>query len=413
MTPMNRRGPSDAAGRIRDFLGLNRNVAILLAAIVLIGAGEELWMRFLPKYLEVLGASVFVIGLFDAVKTLLGAVYAYPGGVASDRFGRRRAMVLFTALSLCGYGIVLAVPNWAGVIAGMFLFLAWSNLSLPAMFSIVGSSLPERKQAMGIGVQSLIRRLPIIAGPVAGGILLDAFGVIEGVRIGVAASLALGGAALLVQGRLREEEAPSQRTTGLIRAVREFRPGLRQLLLSDILIRFCERIPFAWVVIYALDHAGLSASQVGLLIAIEMATAIACYVPASALADRYGKEPFVLATFVFFTMFPLSLVWARSFSALALAFVIRGLKEFGEPARKALIIGFAPAASRGQTIGAYYLIRDLTVTGGSFVGAVLWSVSPQVNFWSAFAAGAIGTAIYLVNTPRDVWNAPAPLLNKS
>jgi len=31
-----------------------------------IGAGEELWLRFVPKYLQAVGATVFVIGLYDA-----------------------------------------------------------------------------------------------------------------------------------------------------------------------------------------------------------------------------------------------------------------------------------------------------------------------------------------------------------
>jgi MFS family permease len=392
---------SAIAGRVADFLGLNRNIVLLLSAIVLIGAGEETWMRFVPKYLEVLGASVFAIGLFDAVKTLLGAVYAYPGGVAADRLGHQRALMAFTIASLCGYGVVLAVPTWAGLIVGMFLFLAWTNLSLPATFSMVGTHLPVSKQAMGIGVQSLIRRIPVIIGPVVGGVLLDAFGVVEGVRIGVMISIVLASAALLVQSRFPEQAAalPQQRFR-LIGVIRGFNPELKRLLLSDILIRFCERIPFAWVVIYALDHIGISASQLGLIIALEMATAIVCYVPASAMADRFGKEPFVLATFVFFTLFPLSLIWARSLTGLAFAFAIRGLKEFGEPARKALIISLAPESNRGQTIGAYYLVRDLTVTAGSFLGAALWALSPEANFWSAFAVGVAGTVTYRATQPR-------------
>ena len=392
---------SAAAGRIADFLGLNRRITLLLSAIVLIGAGEETWMRFVPKYLEVLGASVFVIGLFDALKTLLGAIYAYPGGIAADRLGHRRALMAFTIASLCGYGVVLAVPTWAGVIAGMFLFLAWTNLSLPATFSIVGTHLPASKQAMGIGVQSLIRRIPVIIGPVVGGVLLDAFGVVEGVRIGVMISVVLGAAAVLVQSRFPgQAEVVQEHRFGLVGVIRGFNPELKRLLLSDILIRFCERIPFAWVVIYALDHIGISASQLGLLVALEMATAIVCYLPASAMADRFGKEPFVLATFVFFTLFPLSLIWARSFVALGVGFAIRGLKEFGEPARKALIISLAPASNRGQTIGAYYLVRDLTVTAGSFLGAALWALSPEANFWSAFAVGAAGTLIYRASRRR-------------
>lgn len=384
------------AARLRDFLGLNRNIVLLLAGIVLIGSGEEMWMRFVPKYLEGLGAPALVIGLFDALKTLLGAVYAFPGGLMVDRWGHRRAFIAFILISVAGYAVALATASPSGVIGGMFLFLAWSNLSLPATFSLVGRSLPASKHAMGIGIQSLIKRIPVVIGPIAGGLLIDRLGLVRGVHAAITASIVLAACALGLANAIRAEDEPSATLEWNVpRLLREFDPALRRLLVSDILIRFCERIPYAWVIIYAMDGLGVSATQAGILIAIEMAAAIACYVPASYLADRFGKEPFVIATFVFFTLFPLSLLAATGFALLAGAFAIRGLKEFGEPARKSLIISYAPAARRGQTIGAYYLLRDTIVTAGSFIGAGLWRVSPQANFAGAALLGVLGTAFYL------------------
>lgn len=379
-----------------DFLGLRRNIALLLLAIVVIGAGEELWMRFLPKYLESLGAAALIIGLFDAIKTLLGAVYAYPGGIAVDRWGHRRALTAFTVISILGYGIVWAAPHWAAVLAGMFLFLAWSNLSLPATFSLVGASLPADKYTMGIGVQSLIKRLPILIGPVVGGVLIDRQGVVAGVRTGFGISILLGLLALAIQHSIEESRAEAVLSARIgFRAVLDrFDPRLRRLLLSDILVRFCERIPYAWVVIYAMDHVGASATQVGLLTSIEMLTAILCFVPVAHVADRHGREPFVIATFIFFTLFPITLLFAHSFPLLVIAFVVRGLKEFGDPARKALIVHYAEPAMRGRVIGAYYLIRDVIVSSGSFLGAALWKVSPAANFWGAATLGALGTVVY-------------------
>jgi len=94
---------------------------------------------------------------------------------------------------------------------------------------------------------------------------------------------------------------------------------------------------------------------------------------------------------MFFTLFPLTLLGGASFGWLALAFMVRGLKEFGEPARKALIISQAPAELRARTYGAYYLIRDCVVTTGAFLGAWLWHFNPQVNFAGAALFGAAGT----------------------
>jgi hypothetical protein len=86
---------------------------------------------------------------------------------------------------------------------------------------------------------------------------------------------------------------------------------------------------------------------------------------------------------------------ARSFETLLLAFVIRGLKEFGDSPRKALIIEYSAAAARGQSIGAYYLIRDVIVSTGALFGAALWKIGPEANFLAAAALGALGTIVYV------------------
>jgi len=255
---------------------------------------------------------------------------------------------------------------------------------------------------MGIGVQSVIKRLPIMVAPFFGGLLIDRFGVVGGVRIALVISIALSGAAIFVQRQIRDE--PKEETTGerltFWQSLHEFNSPMRRLLLSDILIRFCERIPYAWVVIFAMDYIGVNAKQVGVLITVEMLAATLCIIPASHYADRYGREPFVIVTFIMFTLFPISLLVSRSFSALVIAFMIRGFKEFGDTSRKALIIGYSESERRAQMIGAYYLVRDLIVSSGAILGAYLWKLGPRVNFLGAAALGMAGTIFY-VKTIRD------------
>jgi MFS family permease len=382
---------------LAHFLGLRGNVVALLAAMILIGSGEELWIRFIPKYLEVLGAGAFAIGLYDGLKTLLGAVYAYPGGILTDRWGHRKALVFFTTLSIAGYLIVLVIPHWQAVLGASFLFLAWASFSLPATFSLIGRNLAENQFGMGIAVQAIIKRLPILVGPIMGGILIDSMGFPAGIRIAVAISCLLGLAAILVQRRILERAASSVETVPvrLHLALSQFDPALRRLLLSDILVRFCERIPSAWVVIFAMSLPGVGATEFGYLTSLEMGAAIVCFIPVAYISDRYGREPFVVMTFVFFTLFPLVLLRSNTIGWLVASFVIRGLKEFGEPARKALIIRYSAGPNQGQQIGAYYLLRDLVVAPGALLGAWLWQMGPRVNFWGAFLFGAAGTLFYV------------------
>jgi MFS family permease len=388
---------------VADFFGLKRNLAVLLLAILIIGAGEELWMRFVPKFLQTLGAGFFVIGLYDAIRTLLGAIYAYPGGVIVDLWGHRRAFLMFNIVSIVGYALVLLIPHWGAVIAGMFLFLSWSCFSLPATFSLVAAALEANRHSMGIGVQMVIRRLPIMIAPFFGGILIDRFGVVGGVRIALVISIVLSGATILVQRKLQDEPKPEAAPEARLNfwdSLRAFNSPMRRLLLSDILVRFCERVTYAWVVIFAMDYIGVNAKEVGVLITVEMLAATLCIIPSSYYADRYGREPFVIVTFIMFTLFPISLLLSRSFVALLVAFAIRGLKEFGDTSRKALIIGYCDPARCGQMIGAYYLVRDLVVSFGAILGAYLWKLGAELNFLGAAAIGIAGTIFY-IKTIRD------------
>ncbi len=105
--------------RLVESLGIERNVAAVSGAVFLVGLGEEIWKKFLPKYLESLGASVAVVGLFGTSEDLLDALYQYPGGWLADHWGRRRAFLIFLGAALTGYLVYLLSPSWP------FLFLRW------------------------------------------------------------------------------------------------------------------------------------------------------------------------------------------------------------------------------------------------------------------------------------------------
>ncbi len=401
--------------RLADFLGLKRSIAGLLTMVILVGMGERMAERFLPVYLMALGGGALSIGLLNGMDNLLSALYAFPGGYLSDRLGTKRALGLFNLLAIAGYAVVIAVPRWEAVIAGSVLFLSWTAISLPATMDLVSKALPRSKRTMGVSLHSLVRRVPMALGPVLGGLCIDRWGRVEGVRIAFLAAAAMAVLSTVAQHMLiREEEGARRRAEkNPLRLWREMSPDLRNLLASDILIRFCEQIPYAFMAVWCMEVLGtsgtggtpVSATSFGVLTSVEMATAMLVYIPVAWLADRGGKKPFVLATFVFFTAFPMVLFLSRSFWPLVAAFVVRGLKEFGEPTRKALIMDLAPEGRKAGMFGLYYLVRDVIVSVAAFGGALLWMVSPAVNFMAASAFGLAGT-IWFALRGRDLGPAP-------
>ena len=376
--------------------------------VILVGMGEKMAERFLPIYLLALGGGTLSVGLLNGMDNLLSALYSFPGGYLSDRLGHKRALLLFNLIAMFGYVIVILFPVWYAVIIGSVFFLSWTAISLPATMSMVSKAMPTNKRTMGVTMHSLVRRIPMALGPVVGGFLIAGYGERDGVRLAFGAALILGAVALVLQQVLIEDAPGSHTAEGNPLAMhRVMSPDLRNLLISDILVRFCEQIPYAFAVIWAIKHVGITAPQFGLLTTIEMITAMLVYIPVAYLADKNTKKPFVVITFINFTLFPLVLFFARSFPLLIVAFVVRGLKEFGEPTRKALIMDLAPEDRKAAMFGYYYLVRDVIVSVAAFGGALLWDISPAVNFLTAFGFGVLGT-LYFVRFGHDLVNKGEP-----
>jgi MFS family permease len=248
-------------------------------------------------------------------------------------------------------------------------------------------------------------------GPILGGLCIGAWGVANGVRVAFCVALALSIIAVLLQQKLIEDDSKSTSDAACaiapeknpLKLFHSMDTSLRRLLVSDILIRFCEQIPYAFVVVWSMKTISqpVSAFQFGILTGIEMATAILVYIPVAHLADKTTKKPFVVITFIFFTFFPLVLLFCQSFLWLIAAFILRGLKEFGEPTRKALILDLAPETCKAGMYGLYYFIRDVCVSVAAFGGAFLWQISPTTNFMVAFLFGVAGTVGFM-RYGRDV-----------
>jgi MFS family permease len=397
-------GPGGRRARLAAFLALERSIVGVLAMVVLVGLGERLAERFLPLYLVALGGGVLSVGLLNGLDNLLSAIYSFFGGAVADRLGVKRSLLLFDLLAMAGYLVVILVPRWEAVLVGAVLFLSWSAISLPATMALIFRVLPSTRRVMGVSMHSLTRRVPMALGPVLGGLAIDALGVERGIRVAFSAALLLAVVAAFLQTRLIEADpvdpgapvAPRRPLADPGGLWRRLPPSIKRLLLADILVRFCEQIPYAFVVLWCMQVIAdpVTATAFGLLTTVEMVTALLVYVPVAWLADRSHKKPFVLVTFAIFTLFPLVLLVSRSFWPLVGAFVLRGLKELGEPTRKALILELAPETEKAAAFGLYYLVRDLVVSIAAFSGALLWAVDPSVNLLTATACGLAGTLWY-------------------
>jgi MFS family permease len=328
-------------------------------------------------------------------------MFQYPGGWIADRYGRRRALRLFIVLAAFAYAIYLVAPSWPFVFLGLGFVMAWASAASPTLFAVVGDALPRERRTMGFTVQSILRRLPIMIAPAIGGLWIATLGTRLGVQVGLGVALVLAVVAYALVSRIELPSISGPATVRIAGVWRAVPPVLRRLLASDVLVRTCEGLVDVFIVLYAIDVIGVSAPEFGALVAIQMVTAIAVYLPAARIARRSGRKPFVIATVLAFAVFPVAVISATGFVSLAVAFVIGGLREIGEPARKAMIVDLAEPHLRARTVGLYYLLRSLAVSPAAAIGGVLWGLRPSLPFAVAAAFGLAGAVTFAMTVRSE------------
>jgi MFS family permease len=302
--------------------------------------------------------------------------------------------------ALTGYLVYLLSASWPFLFLGLAFAMAWQSMASPAIFATIGDALPRERRAMGFTVQSMLKRIPMVVSPLLGGAMIGVLGLQVGIRTGLLITIAFVGITIPVLWTINVPLA-SRDSVRLWGVWRSFHFTLKRLLVSDIAIRTCEGMADIFVVLYVTNITGVTIPRYGILVAAQLATAILVYIPSAKMADRLGRKPFVIATFLCFAFFPVAVVLAPDFKWLVGAFIIGGLREIGEPSRKAMIVDLAQHSLRARTVGLYYLVRSLSITPASAIGGLLWRVRPQTPFVVAGIFGIVGTILFALTVEEN------------
>ena len=411
--------------RLADWLGLNRATLAVLAVIGCLGLSEEVWRNFLalhlkdqmatPDPLKAIVSAALYTGFISSATNLIEGFGYIIGGTIAHRMGPRVALAVSAIPMALGFGIMLAVGiPWVISLAAL-LMTNWEPLSVPATFDVVGSEVPKNRRTIAFAVQSIQKRVPKMIGPKLGAFLFIAFGYWMNLVVG----FAFVGLAIVIQLTLtrRMKPKPDPVPVPLREILRTMPPDLRRLLRAEIFIRWGDWFARDFAVLYVVtilttrfgwtDAAAAGAS--GTLMALMAATALATYIPMAKWIDRSSSpRPFIGLTFLLFSLFPICLVLLPRAAAglglpvmagLVVTFMLNGLRELGEPARKALITTGFPPEIRARAVGIYWGLRSFAFFPAPIVAALLWSwIGPDWTFLIGGSIGLLGTALFAVKS---------------
>jgi MFS family permease len=344
-----------------------------------------------PFRIRNLGGTTFASGLFLGFLTYASALSAPLTGALADRIGRRRAMLIASAvITLCsvGYAATSSVRLMLAlvVVHGMF----WSGL-LSASAAYLTSLLPERRRAEGIAYWGLSSVAAVALAPPLGFWILERGGWMWICVSCGALNVLMGAIAWMLEEGDRVPARGDPDTPGA--PLLEWRVLL--LSLSLFLYSFGFGAITSFSAVYA-DALGLSPKSIYLT---TLAVVILLTRPFSGkLADRIGYRLVFAPSLVFITGGLALLAVRGTFASIVASAIVFGV-GFGTayPVFVAYVMRDVEPQRRGAAFGAILAAFDTGIgTGSTTVGWLIQRFGFPVGFGTAAVLSAIALPYFLL-----------------
>lgn len=381
-----------------------RGVWVPVGISTVMGIGFATSFTYLPLYLyEERGISMTLVGTILLVSGLMAAIFQVIGGLAADRFGYRK-MVLICQLAqfvaLAGLAILIAADGalW-GIVLLAILVPVLNGIINPSILATVANASEKSRMTESYGLLVISGNVGWAVGPLLGGYLLGFASYAWLFGIGALFSvLALIGVPFLPAGQAKSD---SERLS-----VKSFRALVSNKTL--LLFSLISMLPFLaeaqWgstLSVFTVDRIGFSTEQYGLLAGISGALIIVFQYPVSRHIGRLGnRKTLVLGSLLYAAGF-LSFTWIKTFvpAVGSIVILVAGEMLF-VPTALAVAGQLSRPEDRGKSMGLYGLSWSLGESLGPLLGGFLLDAFPTSPF---FLWGPISLCAFIAAIGFGIW----------
>ena len=381
----------------------SKNLLIITLTQSLFMLTASLWWPYWSLYILELGVSKTLLGMIFMAETIAQLIFQIPGGILTDRIGRKKMIIFGSILRATSPFVYILTGSWQLVLCGMFI-TQMSNMMTPAIDALIAESTSVENRAMGYGTFRMMTLLPQIFTPFIGGIITDSLGIYAGVRLAITCTVVVAIFNVIVRWKYLEDTYSTEHASSRLDALKEIKSVPRPIwtLVGEGSIGL--RIASQFMAVYAIEIAGLTNTQWGLIMTTVGIISTVLTIPSSIWSDRVGRKPGIMVSLgltpIMYTGFPfstgfLSLAASRVFGAISDGFggAVTGLE--GGSAWLALVADIIPAKQRGKVMGLIATIAGALSFPGAWIGGLLWdNIGPKMPFYVAAASSTIAFIIF-------------------
>lgn len=400
---------SDSSMRFGGTRIFTRTVITLGLVSLFTDAASDMIWPLLPAFLATIGGSAADVGLIEGIAETTAALCKYWAGRQSDRFVRKKPLVV------AGYGLSSLVRPLLALatsplhaLAVRFADRVGKGVRSAPRDALLASATPPRGRAAAFGFHRTMDNLGAVIGPLLASAVLwwrphDLRMVF--VLSAVPGALAVLALVLFVPEAPRTA-VPASSSVQTLSDGADTGPALRRYL--------------AIVGIFALANASdffllAKAQQVGVPVkalpliwgGLSLLRALAA-TPGGVVADRIGRTRALTLGWTIYAGVYAAMGFARSpLAVVALVALYGAYYGLTEGAERALVASFAPRESLGRAYGAFALINGLAALPASALFGLLWRFGQgRVSFLTSAALAALA-ALLIAREARGARGTPA------
>ena len=376
----------------------NRNILVISLTTTLWGVSNSGFQTFWSLWLRKdLGISLAMVGLLSTFQSAEQLLFQLPGGIITDKIGRRKIILFGTFLRFFPPIIYLVATNWEHILLATIIN-ASTSIYNPALEAIVADSLPSRQRGTGYGAYRMITSMPRVFMPTVGGIVMDAYGYSAGVKIFNVLTMVFVLIMLIVRMKLITEtlaSSHSKRSTkttfsDALHVPRSIWAMMAVATIGGLAIRMIQQL----TPLFAREVLGLSNTEIGIASTALSLTSTLLIMPSGLISDRVGRKPLILIAEAITPLTTFAIPYVNGFlmylglqiaTGVGSALGGRHMGFSGGPAWQALISDYVPSERRGTVMGLQSTVSGVAGTPAALVGTYIYDNDPG----SAFIVSAI------------------------
>ncbi len=373
----------------------SRNVSVLSITSFMIDVAFSSWWMILPLYLERLGASVSEVGMSFSLIDIAWALSQLPGGLLSDRFGRKIIILLSTSTFIPFFASMLFLKDWLTVALAVAISSFFAGLQNPSFSSMIAESSEKLGVARAFGFYNFLLNLGWAVGPLLGSFIIPSYGFDPLFILGVVTSLSC----LVARATLLREPPKLEGSS--------FGVTFIPLLISLSIFNLANGLISPLIPIYAEKSMGFSIEEIEYMFFIAQLLTSISSIAAGSLVMKIGGLRGLTLSFALSGVFSFLWVFSRTYAAfIFISLYYMALFSLAEVSFGTSISELTARGRRATAFGTATVITSLSHSVGSYLGGILWEISkPEAPFFLASSIMLLSSLILRAVRP----NATPPL----